>query len=281
MKTPLQNLYLDRLAALNDQLCFYLFNRDELNQKLENFSVKVDSLYTTDLFLKNRYAPKIHVNLKKLPEFQRKHETLNFGAYFSFSYEFFTGYIAAASSLIQEINSSSLTANEQKNDIETKFKTLIGKAGIGTPADAYFDTLTYCRLRRNFFTHISNTISTKFLELINDQGPILNLFWTSSISELDFSNNRINEFKEIETIDLIKILRISLEEIDNFIGSTLKKEGIAAHLANKLYSSNPSRINSDVIVKRKAKIAALGKRDFGIVLSDSEMDLAARTIGRK
>lgn len=281
MKTPLKGLYLDKLAALNDQLCFYLFNREELNQKLANFSAKANALYTTDLFVNNRYSHKIYVNLKKLPEFQEKHETLNFGAYFSFSYEFFTGYIEAASSLIGKINGSLLTEDEQKNDVETRFKILIGKAGLGIPDAQYFNTLTYCRLRRNFFTHISDSLSSKFTNLIKDQGSNLNMFWSSAINKLDFSDNRVSEFKEIETIDLIKILRISLEEIDCFIANILNKEGVALYVANSIFSANPSRINADVIVRRKAQITGAVKRDFGLVISEAEIDKAAKSVARK
>lgn len=279
MKTLLLKDYTNRLANLNDQLCFYLFNREELNSKLTNFTNKANDLYTTDLFASNSYAPKIHVTFAKLPQFIDQNQTLNFGAYFSFSYEFLSSYIEDVMTIISEINGVTLTANEQKKDLEKQLNKLIEKCGLGTPPTEIIDTITYFRLRRNYFTHILESMNNKFIDLVNNKGNSLNTFWNNSITELDFTNNNVDQFKETETIELLKIIRITLESLDAFIGGILSRTGISDYVTKSIYASNPTRINNDVIRQRKNRVNREAYQKFGVRLTDAEMDNSVRTIG--
>lgn len=279
MKTILQNNYKEKLANLNDQFCFYLFNREELKQKLDNFSESANPLFTTDLFKNNLYSKKIHVTFEKLPEFQEKNETLNFGAYFSFSYEFVSSYIDDVIVLLEKTNGVSLSDSQQRNVPEKRLKIALNQISATLPNQELFSTLEYCRLRRNYFTHILDSLNNKFQDLVNNRGSNLNTFWSSARSELDFTQHNVAEFTENETIELIKILRITLIEVDEFIGSILNKTGVAEFITTEIYATNPTRINADVIEKRKKKVLAFAKREFKLTLTDSEMDNAVKTIG--
>lgn len=279
MKTSLQKPYISKLTNLNDQLCFYLFNQEELNQKLENFTESANDLYTTDLFNRNKYSSKIHVTFKKLPEFQDQNKTLNFGAYFSFSYEFLSSYIDDVISLLEELNGITLTNNEQRKEPELRLKLIISRCSNNLPNEELFDTIKYCRLRRNYFTHILETLNNKFQDLVNNKGVQLNTFWASARQELDFTQTNVDEFKETETIDLIKIIRIVLTKIDNCLGSLLNKTSIAEYVTKELYAQNPTRINTEVIKNRKSKVKRLAKQKFDVNLTDQEMDNAVQTIG--
>lgn len=281
MKTPIQKPYIDKLSNLNDQLCFYQFNREELKQKLSNFSKTANPLFTTDLFKNNQYAKKIHVTFEKLPEFLAQNETLNFGAYFSFSYEFLSSYIDDIIVLIARINGVSLTVNEQKKEPEKRLKKTIEKCSLGTPNQELFDTIAYFRLRRNYFTHILDTLNSKFLDIVNVKGDGLNKYWSSARTELDFTQHKVDEFKENETIELLKIIKIVLKEVDEFIGGILNNEGIAEYITSEIYRSKPTRINTEIIAKRKRKVSAVAKQQFEIILTDAEMDNAVKTIGIK
>lgn len=281
MKTPIQKPYIEKLSNLNDQLCFYQFNREELKQKLSNFSEKANPLFTTDLFKNNEYAKKIHVTFEKLPEFQELNETLNFGAYFSFSYEFLSSYIDDVIILIEKINRVSLTANEQKKELEKRLKKAIEKCSLRTPNQELFDTIVYCRLRRNYFTHILGALNTKFLEIVNVNGIGLNSYWSSARTELDFTQQNVDEFNENETIDLLKIIKVILKEVDRFIGGILNKVGVAEYVTSEIYLPKPTRINTEIIKIRKRKVFAVAKQTFEIELTDTEMDNAVKTIGKK
>lgn len=281
MKTPVQKPYIDKLSNLNDQLCFYQFNREELKQKLSNFSETANPLFTTDLFKNNQYAKKIHVTFEKLPEFQEQNETLNFGAYFSFSYEFLSSYIDDIILLIEKINGVSLTANEQKKEPEKRLKKAIEKCSLGTPNQELFDTIAYFRLRRNYFTHILDTLNSKFLDIVNVKGAGLNAYWSSARSELDFTQQNVDEFNENETIELLKIIKIVLKEVDEFVGGILNNVGVAEYITSEIYCHNPTRINAEIISKRKSKVSSVAKQQFEIILTDAEMDNAVKTIGIK
>lgn len=281
MKTPIQKPYVDKLSNLNDQLCFYQFNREELKQKLSNFSETANPLFTTDLFKNNEYAKKIHVTFEKLPEFQELNKTLNFGAYFSFSYEFLSSYIDDVILLIEKINGVSLTENEQKKELEKRLKKAIEKCSLGTPSQELFDTIAYFRLRRNYFTHILDTLNSKFLDIVNVKGAGLNTYWSSARTELDFTQQNVDEFNENETVELLKIIKIVLKEVDEFIGGILNKVGVAEYVTSEIYLPNPTRINGEIIAKRKRKVSSVTKQQFEIVLTDIEMDNAVKTIGKK
>lgn len=280
MKTSIHNAYLQKIIDLNDQFCFYMFNREELNLKLKSLESYKNTLFTTEVFDNNEYSKKIHVTIEKLPDFQKNHESINFGAYFSMSYEILAGYMEDVAEIIKTINGVSLSNNEKKviPEAENKFKASIAKCNRGLPAQELFDTIAYCRLRRNYFTHVLDSLNAPFIDVIANKGVSLNTFW-SSRSELDFTDRTVNEYTEKETIDLIKILKIVLLEIDDFIANLLDKKVIACNITKELYEANPTRINIDVIASRKSKVAVIAKRNFGITLSDSDMEEAVKTIG--
>src|SRR5689334_22589779 len=103
-KTPLLPIINKKLAALNDQFCFYLFLEHEFKQQLSDFSPVVSRLFTSDVFAKNVYAPKIHVKIEKIPEFQERSRSFTFGSYFSTSYEIVSDYLDTSSlNLLQQI----------------------------------------------------------------------------------------------------------------------------------------------------------------------------------
>ncbi|MEJ5104552.1 hypothetical protein [Chryseobacterium sp. MYb328] len=281
MKTPLQQKYLRKLSDLNDHLCFYLFNKQELNDKLSNFTPEDNELFTPDLFPHNSYSKKINVTLKKLPSFQEQNQLINFGSYFSFSYEFFHAYMEDVMEIISYINTVSLTRSEKQNTpIEEQLQLLISKLGHGTPQQEVFDTIKYYRLRRNYITHLLEVLTSGFSDLINDEGENLNLFWKDAVTELDFTNYDIGVITENEIVDLLKIQRILLTIIDKFIAPLLQKEGIAKYICTKRYIQ-PARINKDIIIERKKTVSKLAIESFGVELTDTEMDHAVKTIGVK
>lgn len=282
MRTEIQKAYIKKLTDLNDQFCFYLFNREELNLKLKTIDPAKKELFTTEVFDENDYSKKIHVTLKKLPDFQAEHESINFGAYFSMSYEILAAYMEEVPEIINKINGVSLSLNEKRAipESENKLKAAIAKCNRGLPTQELFDTIAYCRLRRNYFTHILDTLNAPFLDIVNNKGTTLNLFWATR-SELDFTDQTVNEYSESETIDLIKIIKITLKDIDTFIANILDKKVIATNVTKELFEANPTRINMYVVKMRKSKVAAVAKKKYGINLTDSDMDEAVKSIGKR
>ena len=80
-KTPLKPRYLSALAALNDQLCYSLFARNQLRATFENFNISdAGHLFLKSVFAKNHYAPKINIRIDQVQTFESEHERTSFGA---------------------------------------------------------------------------------------------------------------------------------------------------------------------------------------------------------
>ena len=188
-------------------------------------------------------------------------------------------YIDDVIVLLGKINMTNLTSREQKEVPEKRLKSIISKSNSGLLNEEIFDTITYFRLRRNYFTHLLDRLDDNLLGLISSKGISLNEYWTSALTTLDFTHNNVEDFDESETIDLLKIIRILLIEIDEKIGGILNRAGIAEYITNELYQASTTRKNQDLINERKRQVLHMAKRDFDITLSDNDMDNAVRTIG--
>lgn len=279
MKSILLGKYIDRLASLNDQLCFFQFNRNELNKKLLEFSPNVGNLFTPDVFAQNSMSSRINVKLSDLPAFQNSNETFTFGAYFSTSYEVISYYIKDSLELLNLINSTTFKEIEN-NQLEEKYRlTLISSNCTEVPIEI-IQTLQYIRLRRNHFTHLNQEVTVSFENLINNHGNNLNAFWSGAITKLDFTSLDVLTFKEEETIDLLKIIRIIVQKLDENLASNFSHDGVATFLAKQEFAK-PQRINIDIIGQRINKIQTLGKIKFGINLSESTIEPIVKTIGVK
>lgn len=280
MKTILLKKYLKILANLNDQLCYFQFNRNELNKKLNNFGTNAKKLYLPDVFAQNDMAPRINVTLEKLLDFQLENETVTFGSYISTSYEVTSNYLKDGIQLLKDFNPLTCQLSNSK-ELEEKYILTLTNSSYNIINREIIDTLKYIRLRRNHFTHIADSISPSFSSLITTQGNILNNYWSGTINSLDFTSTNILSFKEEETIDIIKLLKIIVERIDINLISNLSKEGIITYLSKKEFENNPQKINSDVIKQRTKRILVLSKHEFGITLLENEIEPIVKVIGTR
>jgi hypothetical protein len=278
MKTILVKKYLERLSNLNDQLCYFQFTRNELNSRINNFGDNARKLYLPDIFAQNNMAPRLNVTLGKLPDFQLENQTFTFGAYIATSYEIVSYYLEDSLDLLEEFNPSTYQSNNDRQ-LEEKYFLTLTNSGYSLINREIIDTLKYIRLRRNHFTHLSTTLKSVFNDLIIQKGNNLNNYWKGAINSLDFSSTDVEIFYEEETIEIIKLLRIIVEELDKNLSINLSHEGIITYLSKLTYENNPQRINADVIEQRTKKILSLAKQEFGITLLNSEIKPIVKTIG--
>jgi hypothetical protein len=83
IKTPLLREALDRLSALNDQLCYFTFVEEEFERRLTQVDSEAQDLYTTQVFTNNSRAHRIYVKIKDLSAFQRETKSAALGAFAS------------------------------------------------------------------------------------------------------------------------------------------------------------------------------------------------------
>jgi hypothetical protein len=253
-KTPLKPRYLSALAALNDQLCYSLFARNQLRATFENFNISdAGHLFLKSVFAKNHYAPKINIRIDQVQTFESEHERTSFGAYVSTSYETTaSGYIFAALDLLQSTNAASFVRKEKKTPEDTYWNSL-SASGCTTPAPELRLTLSYIRQRRNHFIHLGSSLTQTLTNLIQNQGSALNRYWRPTIRELDFTSTTVTYFGERESIDLLMLLRIVIQRLDRHLASQLPPGGVIELVTSQLFASQPSRINADVLSNRVSK----------------------------
>jgi len=257
MKTPLLAPIQDGLATLNDQLCFFLFAENELVRRLDDFSPKVAELYTTDVFGKNPYARTIHIRIEELKEFQVRNRTFTFGAYFSTSYEVFQDFYDRATQLLSEINSRTFVEVKDNRKEWAYLQTLIASS-CAQPDQEIIDTLTYIRMRRNHFIHRNPSLADGIECIIKDKGLSLNNYWAEARQYLDFTNPDIAVFHEVETIDLMKLLRIIVIRLDENLSGNLLTDNIIKRIASEQLNgkSKPSTVADAERLSRKVKTLA-------------------------
>lgn len=231
-KKHLKSKYSKGLSDLNDQLCYFLFSTEEINRKLADFNLEAIDLYTKDLFSQNSESPRINVKVKDLPLFKKTNEKLTFGSYFSTSYELFAYYLDDLLSYLKEIDESFIIC--KNNRIEVEFiESINDYINSNSIREEILLTIKYLRLRRNHFIHLNEGLSGELSKLITDSGENLNAYWKESISTLDFADIDILNYSKQNTIDLLKLLKILLDIIDDFISSNLNEELVLNNFISK------------------------------------------------
>lgn len=276
-KTPLKNELLKKLAALNDQFCFYLFIEREFSRRLVDFSPVVSQHYTTDVFAANEYAPKIHIRLDSIPQFQLQTRSFTFGAYFSTGYEIASDYFDdSILRLIRDILPTYQHSTDLQRRVEWTFYNTLQSSLCHLPDIEIIETLTYFRLRRNHFIHVNDHLSTAFQDFVNNRGGALNAYWRDSLSGLDFTNAQIFDFSEVETIDSLKLFRVIIERLDTIVASSLNNDEIVVSWYMPQVIQAGQRMNADVVSTKAQKIRKLMKSDFDSDISIEDVSQIIR-----
>jgi hypothetical protein len=188
------------------------------------------------------------------------------------------GYISAALDLLKSTNAKSFVLKKKTTPEETYWETL-SASGCTTPATELRSTLSYIRLRRNHFIHLASSLAPNLASLIKNQGKTLNRYWHPAIRELDFTSVAIPDFRERESIDVLMLLRLIIQTLDEHLASQLAPAGVIELVTSQPFSSQPSRINADILKDRIRKIRSVLQQNFGFKGPLSDIENAARRIG--
>jgi len=279
--TPLIASHIERIDKFNDQLWYYLFATEELNNQLQRFTDAAKQNYVEDLFNNNQFKRRIHVRVSSLSSHQRENKNLTFGAYISACYEIGSKYLTLAYNTLKSFNNI-LTHNwDSSLGPEGNIQALLQSAGLPSINRNYIDTITYLRLRRNHHTHINDSINAPLQSLITSSAARLNTFWRQprNAVNLDFTRILIRSFGQDETFQLIKVLRICLQEMDENIAALLNKNKVIEYIVMREYDGKTSRMNSYVLQQRVSKVKNICRTELGLNCTDVEIDPFARAIG--
>lgn len=279
-KTPIRTDTLRIIANLNNQLCFFLLMESELISRLEDFGPGIQSAYMTDLFSKNPHAEKIHVRLSQVPTILIENRYSTFGAYFSTTYEIASGFFPKALELLQETTGIDSVKREKEGPESHYRRDLTHRGMIDLPERA-LGTFSYCRYRRNAFIHQDNLANNNFLDFVKNKGHFLNSAWSTSKGDIDFSKSTIESLSQGETIDMIKLLRISIEDLDAHLCSVVEPLNLIQLIVRQEFSHSAAPINSDVLKQRAKKVISKLMYEYELEVTLVDATTALKSNGWK
>lgn len=232
---------------------------------MQRFTDAAKQNYVGDLFNNNQFKSRIHVQASTLTAHQRENKNLTFGAYISACYEIGSKYVELVYKMLKSFNNILTHSWDSSLGPEGNLQALLQSAGLTSINRNYIDTLTYLRLRRNHHTHIIDPINAPLQTLIASAAVRLNTFWhrPRNAVNLDFTRTLIRNFGQDETFQLIKVLRICLQEIDRHIAALLNKNRLIEYMVAQEYDGKTSRMNSYVLQQRISKPNNYGLKSIG------------------
>ncbi|GGE88715.1 hypothetical protein GCM10008027_12040 [Pseudoalteromonas gelatinilytica] len=261
-KSKIKNAYLERLAFVNDQLCYFQFADDEVRRIIEGLG-DVDPLkMTPEIFSENPYSTRIRVRFDELLSFREKAMATSSGISISLGVEHLLYYLDDIRELKLEI--SKATESPEKSDTpESRAEKNLKHWGASI-SPAVFKTIKYFRLRRNHIVHARSTLTSEFDRFIRHESHHLNSYWTSrtSLTGLDFSSKDIESFSVSEVYTCAKLLRVCIEEIDEAIASTFSNENLIEYMAREILDRDKKLKGSIKVLSRK--VCRCIKDHFGV-----------------
>lgn len=237
-KTPHRNESLNALARVNDQVCFVLFLDSHVGPELQTLANTRPAEFTPTVFPGNAFAERIYVPVGRLPQFRNEQVVTALGVSFAFAVEQLLLYIETTLRHWAEVNAVSCQITEP---IDACLQGCAAKSAKQTIAPNLVKTVKYLRLRRNHVIHAASELSAELVKTLKYDGPVLQKHWESktTIPAVDFSSEAVRTFTADETISLIKLVRICVEEIDEFLARELKGEGVLRILDGDLLARQP------------------------------------------
>jgi hypothetical protein len=268
------------LANLNDQYSFFLFLEHQFSEQLQALNPSTAYEYTSQVFSRNPFSSRIHVRIGKLPNFLQANRGVSFGAYLSTSYEVASGFTEKAYELLRATNSSSVRFPSKRPEGPEQYYTrVLTASGYPLPPQELIDTMTFIRLRRNSIVHLSSVPSPTFHSFVTATGQRLDTYWKNSRVQVDFSRPAVGAPTELDSLDLIKLLRVVTQKLDAHLATIVDISGIVHLLAREMFENEKIRMNLYVRQERAAKLRHRLTRDFGFAGSSPMIEAAVKTIG--
>lgn len=252
-KTPHRNKFLNALAQVNDQMCFVLFLDSHVGPELQQYAISRPTEYTPAVFPKNPFAQRIRVNMSKLLTFRGDQVVTALGVSYAFSVEQLLLHIESAMQHCAQINDVTCQITEP---IDACLHNYSAKNAKETIDSNLVKTVKYLRLRRNHVIHTASEPSSELKKTLKYDGPVLQKYWESrtKIPGINFSSEAVRSFSSDEAISLIKLVRICVEEIDEFLAKELDGRSVLKWVDKDLLSHQPElRAKGPAIVERRVR----------------------------
>lgn len=264
MKTPLRNLYIDRLAEVNDQLCYFHFVDEELRQVLNQGSFDEADM-TTDVFPDNPFSSRIHVKIGSLGGFRERSRASVAGTSVAFGVEHLLSFLDDLLDLKCRVSGLDKIENDA-DSIEDYLSKCLTNWGVtlASPTTDFLKTVRYLRLRRNHIAHVRDSLTDGFEQFIRQNSHHLNKFWNArtSMPGFDFADQNVASFSEDEAYTCMKLLRVCVEEIDSLVADTLSQADLILFEETAVLANDPQIKNQMERIGRKVRRRLI--QDFGV-----------------
>ena len=251
-KTPIRNVHMRALASVNDQLCLTLFMHEDVAARWQELATLRPTEFTSEVFPDNEFAERIHVPMTSLLSFRDAQLNTSLGVSFAFAVEQLLLFIEAVLRHWGDIAETPITLADPID--ETLKQHLVTHTVPIEPL--LLRTVKYLRLRRNHVIHGATELSSEYSKLLKHDAPGLQRFWEarSSIPGLIFGDKSPTPFSPSETITLVKLVRVCLEEIDTSVAGLLRPNWIFRSInAGLLKDRHELRVRNPVVVGRRIR----------------------------
>jgi len=276
VKTQNLKRHKDRLARVNDQLCYHFFAAEQAKPAIhELIASKPDDLVSQS-FPENSFSPRINIRNKFLPQFQQfATETLGGIALVS-AVECLLSYSDEIQSLRAALIPSAADAIEhEKAEEQLSLKlTAWGSA----PSIALTMSLAYLRLRRNHIAHVNQEPHPSLRSVTKNYGKLLSTYWAQQPTKLpgiSFSSLVFSAGTEQEAFSLLNLCRVVMEKYDALVCSTLPQPRVEAFALQNFLGTNKD-LRGRPLADRYRKFAAYFHDNFGspLAMTTNEFDRA-------
>lgn len=254
-KTSLKNRYFNKLANVNDLLCYFQFADFETAGNIKSLTVSTKGKLASELFPDNDFSSRIQVKYEGLLDFRNSANNTAAGMSLSFGIEHLIYYFEDVTELKIEICPSTPFSKTNSNAVEDNIEANVKLWGSKKKLSQIIKTVKYLRLRRNHIVHARDDLSEEFERLIRVEGKGLNTFWKkrTNLAGLDFASKEIYKFSVNETYTCMKLLRVCLEEIDEAISSTIGEEELIAYMLKIITDRTPNIAGAINPLSRKVR----------------------------
>jgi hypothetical protein len=259
-KTPFRKNHLEALAQVNDQICFVLFLDAHVGPELQQLAAERPAEYTPVVFPENPFAERIYVSMDKLVRFRNAQVITSLGVSFSFAVEQLLLYIESTMRHWVEINGVAFKIDEP---IDACLNDRAARYAEVTVDSKLIKTVKYLRLRRNHVIHAASEPSAELVKTLKYDGPILQNHWEAktTVAGVNFSSDAVRTFSADETISLVKVMRICIEELDDFLSKELNAASLLKSLDSDLLRRQGELKNKGPVIAAR-RVRKVKKRAF-------------------
>lgn len=279
-RTPVGAKFTRQLNTVNDQLCFSMFQKWELEQTLESLAAAKSGEYTPQVFEGNPFSKRIYRKISELRLFSDDSVQVAIRMSVIAGAEYCLAYIEEIEEFRKSLTSTQI--DEVRHDMaEEQLRQKVAAWTGRAPEAGYFLTLGFFRLLRNHYAHLNDAPSSAFAKYLRSHAKDLNQFWDNGVTDLgglDFKLVVTNQLDSNSAFGAMNVMRISLQCIDAIVVETLSIDDAVRSVLQSVPRTRS--ISARPIEQIVSKIRGQLRAEWGWEVSETDVRLCLEGLGR-